>query len=88
MTARREQIFNAWENIQKRLQKQLLPSETLRNMLKNAHAPTRFEEIGLTAEQYYHGIRTAQLIRNRYTSLDMLYEAGLLESAMATLINE
>ena len=87
MTARREQIFNAWENIQKRLQKQLLPSETLRNMLKNAHAPTRFEEIGLTAEQYYHGIRTAQLIRNRYTSLDMLYEAGLLDAALSRIVN-
>jgi glycerol-1-phosphate dehydrogenase [NAD(P)+] len=87
MTARRELIFSAWANIQKRLQKQLLPSETLRDMLKNAHAPTRFEEIGLTAEQYYHGIRTAQLIRNRYTSLDMLYEAGLLDAALSNIVN-
>lgn len=87
MVIRREQIFNAWENIQKRLQKQLLPSETLRDMLKNAHAPTRFEEIGLTAEQYFHGIRTAQLIRNRYTSLDMLYEAGLLDAALSRIVN-
>ena len=85
MTARRELIFKNWETLQQRLQQQLLPSETLRSMLKKAHAPTRFEEIGLTAEQYYHGIKTAQLIRNRYTVLDMLYEAGLLDEAIKTV---
>ena len=86
MTVRRELIFNSWETLQQKLQQQLLPSATLRNMLKKAHAPTRFEEIGLTSEQYYHGIKTAQLIRNRYTVLDMLYEAGLLEEAIKTLV--
>ena len=56
-------------------------------MLKKANAPTRFEEIGLTEEQYFHGIKTAQLIRNRYTSLDMLYEAGLLDAALSNIVN-
>ena len=87
MTKRRELIFNHWEKLQNRLKQQLLPSETLRKMLKNAHAPTRYEEIGLTAEQYYHGIKTAQLIRNRYTVLDMLYEIGLLDEAIKTIKN-
>ena len=87
MTARRELIFKSWENIQKRIQNQLLPSATLRDMLKKANAPTRFEEIGLTEEQYFHGIKTAQLIRNRYTSLDMLYEAGLLDAALSNIVN-
>ena len=87
MTARRELIFKSWENIQKRIHNQLLPSATLRDMLKKANAPTRFEEIGLTEEQYFHGIKTAQLIRNRYTSLDMLYEAGLLDAALSHIVN-
>ena len=67
------------------MRQQSLPTETLRQMLKKAQAPTHFEEIGLTAEQYYHGIKTAQLIRNRYTVLDMLYEAGLLDEAIKTI---
>ena len=87
MIQRRELIFGHWEKLRDRLTQQLLPSETLRQMLKNAHAPTRFEEIGLTAEQFYHGIKTAQLIRKRYTVLDMLYEAGLLDAAMLTIKN-
>ena len=82
MTDRRELIFAHWEKLQARLVQQLIPSDVLRQMLKNAHAPIHFEEIGLTAEQYYHGIKTAQLIRNRYTVLDMLYEVGLLDEAI------
>ena len=86
MTERREMIFNHWKQMQERMKTQLISSNTLRKMLKNAQAPTRYEEIGLTAEQYFHGIRTAQLIRNRYTILDLLYETGLLEKAIKTLV--
>ena len=86
MTERREMIFNHWEPMQERMKTQLIHSNTLRKMLKNAQAPTQYQEIGLTAEQYFHGIRTAQLIRNRYTVLDMLYETGLLEEAIKTLV--
>ena len=86
MTERRKMIFSRWEPMQERIKKQLIPSNTLRKMLKNAQAPTQYEEIGLTAEQYFHGIKTAQLIRNRYTILDLLYETGLLEEAIKTLV--
>ena len=86
MTERREMIFNHWKQMQERMKTQLISSNTLRKMLKNAQAPTRYEEIGLTAEQYFHGIKTAQLIRNRYTILDLLYETGLLEKAIKTLV--
>ena len=85
MAARRELIFKNWGTLQQLLRQQSLPTETLRQMLKKAQAPTHFEEIGLTAEQYYHGIKTAQLIRNRYTVLDMLYEAGLLDEAIKSI---
>ncbi len=85
MTQRREKIFASWQNLQQRLSQQLIPSEQLEKMLLTAHAPTEFEQIGLTFEQYIHGIKTAQLIRKRYTILDMLYEAGLLDAALAVL---
>ena len=54
-------------------------------MLKDANCPVTPQEIGLTREQFLHGIKTAQLIRNRYTILDLLYEAGLLDEAMKNL---
>ena len=54
-------------------------------MLKEANCPVTPAEIGLSREQFLHGIKTAQLIRKRYTSLDMLYEAGLLDAALQTI---
>ena len=50
--------------------------------LRKAGCPTTPKEIGLDAAQFLHGIRTAQLIRNRYTVLYLLYEMGLLEAAI------
>jgi glycerol-1-phosphate dehydrogenase [NAD(P)+] len=50
-----------------------------------AACPVSPGEIGLSTEQFLHGIRTAQLIRNRYTVLDLLYELGVLDEAMKKL---
>ena len=85
MTARRELIFAHWEKLQERLKKQTKPIAELKKMLTDAGAPTHYAQIGLTEEQFFHGIRTAQLIRKRYTSLDMLYEAGLLDTALQSI---
>ena len=64
----------------------LAPSLTVaEKMLTAAGCPVKPEEIGLDRKQYIHGIYTAQLIRKRYTVLDMLYEAGLLDAAAAEL---
>ena len=54
-------------------------------MLKEAGCPTKPSDIGLGMEQYIHGIRTAQLIRTRYTLLDLLYETGILDDAIEYL---
>jgi glycerol-1-phosphate dehydrogenase [NAD(P)+] len=54
-------------------------------MLARANCPTRPAEIGLTEEDFIHGVITAQLIRKRYTILDFLYEAGLFRLACKKL---
>ena len=78
---RRELIASKWKEIQSDLRKQNYPFEELCAMLKKAHCPTTPEEIGLSKEQFMHAIPTAQLIRVRYTILDLLYECGLLDEA-------
>ena len=82
---RRELIASVWEELGTKLSQQLYTFEELRAMLKNADCPVTPAEIGLSKEQFLHGIKTAQLIRNRYTVLDFLYEAGLLDEAMKNL---
>ena len=82
---RREMIFAKWEILQEKIRKQLLPLAEFRRLLQSAGAPDDYRAIGLDREQYCHGIRTAQLIRKRYTVLDLLFETGLLECAIASL---
>ena len=79
---RREELFAVWETLQKRLPVQIIPSYEAVKMLKAANSPAHYTEIGLGKEQYIHAIRTAQLIRKRYTVLDYLYTLGLLEAAI------
>lgn len=82
---RRKFIERVWPVMQKRLREQCIGYAELRRMLLEAHCPVTPAEIGLGPEQFTHGIRTSQLIRNRYTVTDLLYEAGLLDDAILTL---
>ncbi len=83
--ARRQLIAENWNAIRNLLKKQLVPFEELRSLLKKANCPTRPAEIGLTREQVFKVVPTAQMIRIRYTVLDLLYECGLLDDACKNL---
>ncbi|MCI5780031.1 MAG: sn-glycerol-1-phosphate dehydrogenase [Lentisphaeria bacterium] len=83
LARRRETLLTNWDAMRERMRARLIPCRKMREKLRRAGCPTTPEAIGLDAEQFRHGIRTAQLIRNRYTVLDLLYELGLLETAMA-----
>ncbi len=85
VTERRKLIFNRWDLLRERIFKQLIPYGEFKSLLKNAGCPLTPAEIGLTDEQFKHGILAAQLIRKRYTILDLLYEAGLLEQIVEKL---
>ena len=82
---RRNWIAARWTELQSRLQKQILPFDELRSMLRQANCPVSPAGIGLSREQFFHAVPTAQLIRVRYTILDLLYECGLLEDACRSL---
>jgi glycerol-1-phosphate dehydrogenase [NAD(P)+] len=79
-------LFSLWEYLQEKLPAQLISSQEAIAMLKKANSPALYPEIGLSKEQYIHGIRTAQLIRKRYTILDYLYTLGLLDEAIDYII--
>ncbi len=85
MEERREMLLAKLPEIQKHFKEQLIPFEETRKMLKDAGCPVTPAEIGLDKEQFLHGIRTAQLIRIRYTVIDYLYELGLFDDALEYL---
>ena len=81
LAARRELIFAHWDALAKHTAECLIPFDTLKAMFRAASCPAAPAEIGLDAAQFRHGILAAQLIRNRYTILDVLDELGLLREA-------
>ena len=84
-SARRQLAEQNWTVIQEKIKQQIVPFEKLRSMLKTANCPVNPSEIGLDREQLLHAVHTAQLIRIRYTVLDLLYECGLLDDACNSL---
>lgn len=85
LTERRKLIFSRWERLRERVLRQLIPYAEFKALLKGADCPLTPAEIGLSDEQFRHGLLAAQLIRKRYTILDLLFEAGLLERIVADL---
>lgn len=85
LTERRELIYRNWDALRTRTKKQLCPLPDLKGMLKAARCPISPAEIGLESGQYIHGIATAQLIRKRYTILDLVYELGLSKALLSAL---
>jgi glycerol-1-phosphate dehydrogenase [NAD(P)+] len=80
---RREEIISKWDHLGTLIKGQIFSSDKIRESLRTAKCPALPAEIGLDTEQFTHGILTAQLIRIRYTCLDLLFEVGLLEDAVA-----
>lgn len=85
LVQRRQLIADVWLDMQKKVREKLIPYNEMVEILKSAGCPTTPAEIGLSKEQFLHGIKTAQLIRHRYTIIDLLYELGLMDEAFKKL---
>ncbi len=79
---RRKAILIALPHILRRCSVQLPPFRELRQAMAEVSCPLSYSDINTTKENFLHAIRAAQMIRNRYTLLDLLYEAGFLEEAL------
>lgn len=74
-----------WPVLSERLVEQLLPASRLREMLQAAGCPTTPTEIGLSEEAFETTYFRAQMIRWRYTVLDLAKETGVLEGCVEEL---
>lgn len=76
---RRSLIASKWEQMGERVLRQLIPFHEMKRQFQRAGCPVHPAEIGLARADFRDGFRRAQLIRKRYTVLDLAYEAGILE---------
>ncbi|MDR2552951.1 MAG: sn-glycerol-1-phosphate dehydrogenase [Treponema sp.] len=80
-------ILDHWENIKKAVFEKLPPYGELRQLLKEAGCPVTPAETGLTRERVIATARKAQMMRNRFTVLDLAFETGVFEDVLKRMEN-
>jgi glycerol-1-phosphate dehydrogenase [NAD(P)+] len=78
-------LTERWPDVRDRLREQLSPAAELREQLQAAGCPTSPDAIGLTAERLHDTYRRAQMIRRRFTVLDLANQAGILDACVDEL---
>lgn len=82
---RLELLARIWPELRRKVEGQLMPAAELRDMLRAAGCPTSPGEIGLSREDFKATYRRSQMIRSRYTVLDLANEAGILDECVEEL---
>jgi glycerol-1-phosphate dehydrogenase [NAD(P)+] len=82
---RRRAIVDNLETIRNRCATQLPGYENLSLAMQSVSCPTMVSQINATKEDLVRALLGAQMIRNRYTILDLFYESGLFDQALLSL---
>jgi glycerol-1-phosphate dehydrogenase [NAD(P)+] len=75
-------LRDSWQEIREKVLSSLFPYEELRELLKKGGCPVLPESINLTRSKTIATARKAQMIRNRYTVLDLAWDLGVFESVL------
>lgn len=78
-------IQAVWPQLRSRCADQLVPAAEAASMLRRAGAPHHPEQIEIGMDRFRRTHFTAQMIRSRYTVLDLLADLGMLETAVDRL---
>lgn len=74
-------VRNCWTELSGRLRNQLMPVDQMRDFLRRAGAPYEPEMIGVSREKLRSTFRCIPFMRDRFTGIDLIYRAGLLDEA-------
>ena len=78
----REGILDNWDAIRKDVFERLLPYAEVRSLLNKAGCPVKPETINLTRERVIGSAIKAQMIRKRFTVLDLAFELGVFDTVV------
>lgn len=84
---RQEDILRQWDTMMNGIKKQIIPFPEIQKMFKIAGCPIQPADISLSREDVARAMRVAQMIRKRYTGLDLAYEAGLLDRMIGIIVD-
>ena len=83
---RLELLVSTWDEMRERVTAQNFPYGEFKRMLAAAACPVAPEHIHLTKERFRETFFLAQMIRDRYTILDLAYEMGCLEECVEKIL--
>lgn len=84
---RLETVRRVWPELRHRLVQQLMPAAEVEDILRRVGAIHHPSQIGVSLEQLRTKYLQAQTIRARYTVLDTLQEAGVLQTVVDRLFS-
>ena len=87
LAARQSAIAAKWDELRQKIEGQIIPLAKLKEMFQTAGCPTEPSDICLSIENHRYGMRVAQMMRNRYTVVDLLYETGLFDAMIERIID-
>jgi glycerol-1-phosphate dehydrogenase [NAD(P)+] len=85
LLTRREKLVALLPALIERMEDQLPPYQELKDAMEKVGCPVTPEDIASDLEGLRHAVTGAQMIRNRYTVLDLYYELGLFDLALDML---
>ena len=82
---RLELLRERWPELREKLTEQLMSAGRIEEMLQTAGCPITPTEIGLDWESFKATYQRAQMLRKRYTVLDLAVETGILDECVEEL---
>ena len=76
---------DSWKEMRGRILERLLPYSELKRLMVRADCPNQPETIGLTLNDVIITARKAQMMRNKYTILDLAFDMGNFEGILAKI---
>ena len=74
-----ELVKNNWQSLSEKIRKQIIPFDEVHDCLKRVGAPYEPEMIGVSREKLRSTFRAIPFMRNRFTGIDLIYRAGLMD---------
>lgn len=74
-----EMVKNNWSSLREKIRAQIIPFDEVYDCLKRAGAPYEPEMIGVSREKLRSTFRAIPFMRNRFTGIDLIYRAGLMD---------
>jgi len=81
-------LFGSLQDLRQVFKRKLGSSEQVLADLREAKCPVGMGGLGVSKQNLFDTVMKAQMIRSRYTVLDALYEAGLLQEFLTSAIAE